>query len=167
MTSSILDMSRILDLLASQSRRPRYTFMVLNLISEAADASGKVGPYVVQGDQPLPVRDWLCDALATMAQRDPRRRRLEAEVMSQLESMLPTDEQLALPLIRNAVRERIRASNRPNISRAVSDLVRTGLLKRHYQGWRTDHHNRGAGRQAVYTVHQEALAALRRRSQLF
>jgi hypothetical protein len=44
--------------------------------------------------------------------------------------------------------------------------VRAGLVKRHYQGWRTNHHNRGAGREVVYTVTPDALAALRRGTQL-
>jgi len=31
-------------------------------------------------------------------------------------------------------------------------MVAAGLLRRHYQGYRVDHHNRGAQRQAVYTL---------------
>ena len=65
-----------------------------------------------------------------------------------------------------AVRLQARLSGKTNISRAVSDLVRTGLVRRHYQGWRTNHANRGGGRQVVYTVEAEALAALRRRTHL-
>jgi hypothetical protein len=43
-------------------------------------------------------------------------------------------------------------SGRTNVSRAVSDLVRAGLICRHYQGYRVDHSNRGAQREAVYTI---------------
>ncbi|OUC54525.1 hypothetical protein CA262_06355 [Sphingobium sp. GW456-12-10-14-TSB1] len=31
-------------------------------------------------------------------------------------------------------------------------LVRAGILHRHYQGYRVDHHNRGTQRQAFYTL---------------
>ena len=34
----------------------------------------------------------------------------------------------------------------------VSGLVRAGLLKRHYEGYRVDHDNRGAQRQAFYIL---------------
>ena len=50
------------------------------------------------------------------------------------------------------LRDRIRVSGMTSVSRAVSELVQAGLLKRHYQGYRVDHENRGAQRQAVYTV---------------
>jgi predicted transcriptional regulator len=59
------------------------------------------------------------------------------------------------------VRERVRASGMTSISRAVSELVRAGLLKRHYQGYRVDHENRGAQRQAVYTIPPFVRGALR------
>lgn len=58
------------------------------------------------------------------------------------------------------VRERVRQSGRCNVSRAVSDLVRAGLLQRHCQGYYVDHHNRGAQREAVYTLLPEAMRAL-------
>jgi len=44
----------------------------------------------------------------------------------------------------------------------VSELVRAGLVKRHYQGFRVDHHNRGAKRQAVYVVTDPVMRALSR-----
>jgi uncharacterized protein YciW len=61
------------------------------------------------------------------------------------------DEQLQARIIR---------SGRTSISRAVSDLVKAGLLRRHYQGYRVDHPNRGAQREAVYTVLPEVRRAL-------
>lgn len=51
---------------------------------------------------------------------------------------------------------------RSNVSRAVSDLVRAGLLTRHYQGYEVDHQNRGAQRQVGYTITPEARSALGR-----
>src|SRR3546814_21137661 len=59
------------------------------------------------------------------------------------------------------VRTRVRASGKTNVSRAVSDLVRAGILHRHYQGYRVDHHNRGGQRQAVYTLSPTARKLLR------
>lgn len=58
------------------------------------------------------------------------------------------------------IKARILRSGRTNVSRAVSDLVRAGLLRRHYQGYRVDHLNRGAQRQAVYTIAPEVQIAL-------
>jgi predicted transcriptional regulator len=63
-------------------------------------------------------------------------------------------------LVRETVEQRLRHSALTNVSRAVSELVRAGLVRRHYQGYRVDHHNRGAQRQAVYSVTEEALRAL-------
>ena len=65
-----------------------------------------------------------------------------------------------------AVHERALAVGKTNISRAVTELVRAGLVRRHYAGWCKDHANRGGGRHAVYTVDLEALSALRRRGRL-
>ena len=56
--------------------------------------------------------------------------------------------------------ERVRRSGRCNVSRAVSELVRAGLVRRHYEGWRVDHHNRGARREAVYTLLPDTMRAL-------
>src|SRR3546814_3550276 len=46
------------------------------------------------------------------------------------------------------------------ISRAVSELLRAGLIERHYQGFLVDHENRGAQRHAVYTITPAVRAAL-------
>ena len=40
------DVRQILYRLAAVSSRPRYAFMVLNLISEVADPHGKAGPLI-------------------------------------------------------------------------------------------------------------------------
>jgi predicted transcriptional regulator len=52
------------------------------------------------------------------------------------------------------------AVDRANVSRAISDLVRAGLMRRHYAGYATNHSNRGGGRHAVYVVEPDILAAL-------
>ena len=163
MTALPVDVSSIVQRLATHSSRPRYTFMVLNLISEAAGPSGSVGPVVNGQHGPLLIRDWLSDALAPLAEQGQRRAGLTARVAAQFPDDLTPDAAQGLDA---EIRDRVRRSSKTNISRAVSDLVRAGLLRRHYAGWCKDHHNRGAQRQAVYTVDAEALAALRRRSLL-
>lgn len=159
-----VDLRSVLERLATISARPRYAFMVLNLIARAAGASGQTGPYIPEPDGPVPVRDWLCDALTPMAQRKPQRLALVDGVRSELAraGTLPADAAQASSVIDAEVKSRVRRSGRSNVSRAVSELVRAGLLTRHYQGYRVDHENRGAQRQAVYTITPEARSALGR-----
>lgn len=159
-----LDLPAVLDLLAGVSPRPRYTFMVLNLIARAAGKSDSAGPYVREAGEAIPVRDWLSDALMPMAQRDSRRRAVVAQVRADLAAagLLPVDGDAAEVLVTEEVRRRLRHSGRSNVSRAVSDLVRAGLVRRHYQGYRIDHLNRGAQREAVYTIMPAARRALGR-----
>lgn len=147
-------MPGLLEVLAGCSGRPRYAFMVLNLIAQVADGRGRAGPLVMRGGASMTLRDWLCDALTPMGQRDPRRLALAARIKNDLAASghLPSDAAEAERLIQSELRERVRASGKTNVSRAVSDLVRAGLLARHYQGYRVDHPNRGAQRQAVYTL---------------
>src|SRR3546814_19351369 len=68
-----LDMPSLLEMLARSSSRPRYAFMVLNLIAQVSRSDGSAGPLVAKGGGLIPFRDWLCDALTPMGQRDPRR----------------------------------------------------------------------------------------------
>jgi hypothetical protein len=160
-----LNLPALIERIADVSPRPRYTFMVLNLIAKVAGAnSGSAGPYVVEDDRRISLRDWLCDSLVPMAQRDPRRLRIVEEVKTSLleQNALPQDRVEADRVIASEVRERVRRSGRCNVSRAVSDLVRAGLVRRHYQGYWVDHHNRGAQREAVYTITPAAAAALGR-----
>ncbi|WP_254798590.1 hypothetical protein [Sphingobium sp. AS12] len=141
-------------MIAHSSSRPRYAFMVLNLIAEVARPDGSAGPWVKQDGRSVLLRDWLCDALVPMGHRDPRRIALCERVRSAFEraGTLPASSEDATRAIDDEVRDRVRAAGKSNLSRAVSDLVRAGLLRRHYQGYRVDHHNRGAQRQAVYTL---------------
>lgn len=157
-----MDLPALLERLSDVSARPRYTFMVLNLIARAAGPSDSAGPYVRQAGERVPVRDWLSDALLPVAQRDSRRKAVVAQVRDEMTARgeMPADAALADRAVAEGVRERLRRSGRCNVSRAVSDLVRAGLLRRHYQGFRVDHENRGAQREAVYTITPAARAAL-------
>ncbi|MFH8654805.1 hypothetical protein ACH37Y_19100 [Sphingomonas paucimobilis] len=161
-----LDLPSLLDRLTAVCERPRYSFMVLNLIAQASAQSGSAGPYVREGDREVPVRDWLCDALVPVARRDPRRLAIADKVRAKLEQRneLPSDTAAAELMIAAEVQKRIRLSGRTNVSRAVSELVKAGFVQRHYRGYRVDHHNRGAQRQAVYTITDEVRRALYPRS---
>lgn len=162
--AALLDLPALIERIALVSKRPRYAFMVLNLIAKAAGTGDSVGPYVRQGEQHVPVRDWLSEALIPLAHRDGRRRAVVEQVRATLlaANRLPADEADAQRLLDREIRLRLLRSGRCNISRAVSDLVRAGLLRRHYQGYRVDHENRGAQREAVYTLTPEARWALGR-----
>jgi hypothetical protein len=157
-----LDMPRILERVAAVSARPRYTMLVLDLIARVAGAKGRAGPWVQDGAALVPIREWLCDALAPMAARNPRRIAIAGQVRATLTATgrLPDDPDEADRLVERELRERVRASGLTSISRAVTELVNAGLISRHYQGYRVDHENRGAQRQAVYTVPPAVRAAL-------
>lgn len=146
------EMSLLLDRLAQVSTRPRYAFMVLSLIAEVADANGEAGPFVRRGGKQFTLRDFLCDSLAPMGGRDPRRIALAERVRSDLilEDRMPEDPAAAAALVEDEVRDRVRASGKTNLSRAVSELVGAGLLRRYYKGFAVDHENRGGQRHAVY-----------------
>ena len=160
--NSSLDMPGLLEVLAHSSARPRYAFMVLNLIAKAAGPNGSAGPLIMNEGEQVTVRDWLCDALAPMGHRDPRRQALQERVRGELagEGTLSADPAEAERAIDSEVRLRVRVSGKTNVSRAVSDLVRAGLLFRHYQGYCVDHHNRGGQRQSVYTLSPAARGLL-------
>ena len=148
------DLSALLDRLAHASTRRRYAFMLLTLIAEVARPDGSAGPLVAKDGAVQPLRDWLCDALTPMGGRDPRRLALAARLRVELagQGALPADPDAASLAVEEQVKLRVRASGKTNLSRAVSEMVAAGLLRRHYQGYRVDHHNRGAQRQAVYTL---------------
>lgn len=159
---SRLDLPSVLERIAAVSSRPRFTFMIFNLIAKAAVATGRAGPDVVDGDRRVPVRDWLCHAVSPMRGRDPRRTALAERVRGDLERRgeLASDPEQALVQVETELQARSLRSGRTQISRAVSDLVQAGLIYRHYQGWKVDHPNRGAQREAVYTLTHEARAVM-------
>src|SRR3546814_6924860 len=69
---------------SDRSKRPRYALLVLKLIAQEAGSHDSVGPYVGSGKGRVPVRDWLCQALAPRAQRDCRRRAMIDAVRADL-----------------------------------------------------------------------------------
>lgn len=155
----------LLDQLARASTRPRYSFMVLGLIAELAGPDGSAGPTVMCNGTTILLRDWLCDALTPMGCRDPKRQALASRIRDEFERdcRLPEDQAAAEALVEDEIRERVRTSGKTNLSRAVSELVKAGLLGRHYQGTFVDHRNRGAQRHVVYTLAGRARCLLGRR----
>ena len=124
--------------------------MLLKLIAQVADPDGSAGPWIVRDGKKIPLRDWLCDALAPLAVRETRRSALVQRL--QEHGKLPVDQAQCAAVIEQAAMSRARISGKSNLSRAVSELVGAGLLRRHYEGYRVDHLNRGGQRHAVYTL---------------
>jgi len=147
------DVAAVVESLAQVSSRPRYAFMLLNLIAQVARPDGSAGPWIKRGDELVSLRDWLCDALTPMSQRSSRTP-LTDRVRDELSKSgrLPHEMASAQLMIAAEVRVRMRATAKSNLSRAVSELVKAGMLDRHYQGYRVDHRNRGGQRHAVYTL---------------
>jgi len=160
------EMAALLDMLAHASTRPRYAFMVLSLIAEVANGDGEAGPFVRRDRQQHTLRDWLCDSLAPMGGRDPRRIALAARVEADLVAAgaLPDDTCQSAAIVDQELRDRIRASGKTNLSRAVSELVGAGLLRRYYAGYAVDHPNRGGQRNAVYVLQGLARCLMPRQS---
>lgn len=133
--------------------------MLLNLIAQVAGPDGSAGPWIRRDNELVSLRDWLCDALTPMAQRSARNAALADRVHKDLvrEGVLPRDAQDAQRAVAEEMRARIRTAGKSNLSRAVSELVNAGFLRRHYQGYRVDHRNRGGQRHAVYTLVGDAL----------
>jgi hypothetical protein len=163
-SSAAIGLPALLDQLAHASTRPRYAFMVLGLIAELARPDGSAGPIVMRNGTSILLRDWLCDALTPMGCRDPKRQALAKRIRDELKSAsrLPEDHCAAEVLVEDEIRERVRSSGKTNLSRAVTELVKAGLLSRHYQGTFVDHRNRGAQRHVVYTLAGRARCLLSR-----
>jgi hypothetical protein len=166
MATKALDLGSILDALAHKSSRPRYAFMVLNLLCEQADDRGKVGPFVKLNGKDLALRDWVGARLSTMAENVGRRVDLAKRVRDELSDQLPADLLEAQEMVDRVVERRARESGADNFSRVLPDLEAAGFLKRHYEGRITNHANRGGRRNLVCTMSADALAALRRRDTL-
>ncbi len=146
--------------LAAASNRPRYALLVLQLVAEAADMRGRAGPLVGRGDAPMLLRDWLCTQLLPLSKQSVRRAALRARVTTSLQDQLTGNPEVDAARVDQAVEEQVLAVGRANVSRAISDLVRAGLVTRHYAGYATNHENRGGGRHAVYVVPPAVLRAL-------
>src|SRR5690606_19682398 len=102
MGSGAIGVGDIVTKLAQVSRRPRYTFMVLNLISEIAGPDGKAGPYVEARGQQIPLRDWLSDNLAPLAHDERRRADLRRRLMAEMKNELPGNPKEAERLVERA-----------------------------------------------------------------
>ncbi|WP_119034476.1 hypothetical protein [Hephaestia caeni] len=152
----------IVRMIAEHSTRPRYTFMVLDLIARVARPNGEAGPLVREGETLVPIREWLAATIAPSGARHHQRRATIEKIRAELATRgeLPGDRTDADRLVEAHLGERIRETGMTAISRAVSELVKAGLIRRHYQGFFVDHENRGAQRHAVYTVTDEVRAAL-------
>lgn len=149
--------------LAKISNRPRYAFLVLQLVTEAADARGRAGPLIQDGENhSVHVRDWLCMQLLPLSEREDRRSALRSRITDLLRDKFTGDRKSDERLVEEAVEEQVLSAGRSNVSRAISDLVKAGYLKRHYAGYATNHANRGGGRHAVYVVEPQILAAMGR-----
>lgn len=165
--TQVMGMPDIVRAIADHSARPRYTFMVLDLIARVARPNGAAGPLVRDGNALVPIREWLAATIAPSGARHHQRRATTNKIREELEALgeLPADPLLAGRLVEVRVGERVRATGMTAVSRAVSELVSAGLIKRHYQGYRVDHENRGAQRHAVYTITDKVRVALRPDSQ--
>ena len=106
------------------------------------------------------LRDWLCTQLLPMSEQSVRRAGLRGRVRISLQHQLTGDPDADTARVDHAVEEQVLAVGRANVSRAISDLVRAGLVTRHYAGYATNHENRGGGRHAVYVVPSAVLRAL-------
>lgn len=162
--SATAKLPELVERIATATRRPRYALLVLDLIARKAGPDGSLGPYVRTEEGRVPVRDWICQTLAPLAKRDCRRVAMVEAVRREVLSKAQLGAELAELETACAaqVQERIIRSGRTSVSRAVSDLVKAGALRRHYQGYRIDHPNRGAQREAVYTILPEVRRALSR-----
>ena len=166
MANSPVDVGQILDRLAEVSTRPRAAFMILTLLAEEAGAEGKAGPFVDDGEERLPLREYIGKRLSRMSGRDRRRKLLEQRVRAELSDELPADLFEAQAIVDRHVSQRVRASGADNFSRIVGELEKCGFLSRFYQGYRTNNSNRGGLRHLVCVVDAEISAALRRRDRL-
>lgn len=166
MGSAATNVGQILDRLAEVSSRPRYAFAVLNLLAEQAGPGSKVGPFITDEGETLPLRVWVGKRLARLSGRSARRKRLEQRIRQELAGKLPDDLFEAQKIIDAAVDEHVRATGADNFSRVVTELEKAGYVSRFYEGYRTNHSNRGGLRNLVCVLDADVSAALRRRDVL-
>ena len=91
------------------------------------------------------LRDWLCTQLLPMSEQSVRRAGLRARVAVSLQHQLTGDPDADTARVDHAVEEQVLAVGRANVSRAISDLVRAGLVTRHYAGYATNHGTAAVG----------------------
>ena len=80
--------------------------MLLKLIAQVADPDGSAGPWIVRDGKKIPLRDWLCDALAPLAVRETRRSALVQRL--QEHGKLPVDQAQCAAVIEQAAMSRAR-----------------------------------------------------------
>ncbi|QHL92046.1 hypothetical protein GVO57_14265 (plasmid) [Sphingomonas changnyeongensis] len=164
MGNTALNVAKIMDRLHQSSRRPRYAYMVLSLLAEQADQGGKVGPSIIDDDKErLTLRDYVSKRLAKLSGYRDRRRQLEQRVRAELAGKLPQDLFEAQAIVDRHVEERARQTSAANFSRVLTELEKAGFVNRFYQGYRTNHANRGAQRHLVCVLDGDVSAALRSR----
>lgn len=104
--------------LSEVSRRPRYAFLVLQLVAEIAE-EGRAGPYMRTGAKPMLLREWLCTQLLPMSEQTVRAGCLAGtsdRVVAELTGNSEADRQ------RSTTQSNSRSSPlAANISRAISD----------------------------------------------
>lgn len=166
MAGSATNVGQILDRLAEVSSRPRYAFAVLNLLAEQAGPGSRVGPFIEDEGEILPLRSWVGKRLSRLSGRSQRRKKIEQRFREELAHKLPDDMFEAQKVIDAAVEEHVRATGADNFSRVVTELEKAGFVSRFYQGYRTNHNSRGGLRNLVCVLDADVSAALRRRDVL-
>ncbi|CDO38969.1 hypothetical protein [Novosphingobium sp. KN65.2] len=166
MGKTATNVGQILDRLSEVSSRPRYAFAVLNLLAEQAGPGSKVGPFIKDDTEVLPLRAWVGKRLSRLSGRSQRRKKIEQRLREELADKLPDDLFEAQRIIDAAVEEHVRATGADNFSRVVTELERAGYVVRYYEGYRTNHANRGGSRNLVCVLDADVSAALRRRDML-
>jgi len=166
MAQSATNVGRILDRLAEVSSRPRYAFAVLNLLAEQAGPGSRVGPFINDGGETLPLRTWVGKRLSRLSGRSQRRKKIEQRIREELADTLPDDLFEAQRIVEAAVEEHVCATGADNFSRVVTELEKAGFVSRFYQGYRTNHSSRGGFRNLVCVLDADVSAALRRRDVL-
>lgn len=166
MGKSATNVGQILDRLSEVSSRPRYAFAVLNLLAEQAGPGSKVGPFIEDDGETLPLRTWVGKRLSRLSGRSARRRKIEQRIREELADTLPDDMFEAQKIVDAAVEQHVRATGADNFSRVISELEKAGYLSRFYAGYRTNHSNRGGLRNLVCVLDADISAALRRRDMI-
>ncbi|AXK44000.1 hypothetical protein DVR09_16230 (plasmid) [Erythrobacter aureus] len=166
MGQAALNVGSILDRLSDVSDRPRYAFAVLNLLVEQATGSTRVGPFIEDEGQHLALRHWVGKRLSRISGRSQRRKKLIERVREELADELPDDMFEAQKVIDAAVEERVCAAGADNFSRVLGDLEKAGFVSRLYEGYATNHANRGGLRNLVCVVDPDVSAALNRGTHL-
>ena len=75
--------------------------MVPNLIAQVSRSDGSAGPLVAKGGGLIPLRDWLCDALTPMGQRD----RVGGIILLSFDERLHVDRRNQANIMAEALRE--------------------------------------------------------------